>query len=136
MPTAKPGCAFFILFLVTASLHGEPPSTELQVIFMEPETASSKDSLPAFHEITDQTRLKTYQQWIQNDAANWAFDLYSKAWKIKSKQDTNPVYYIAIVPEGNHARIGFQLSSDSGMQSFPKTTYIELDPDESVFKAT
>ena len=54
-----------------------------QIIFMEPEPSQQKEELPSYHAITDENRLSEYKKWIDNDAARWAFDLFSRAWKIK-----------------------------------------------------
>ncbi len=133
-------CALVIALLVGTVGNGEIQNNELQIVFMEPETSQSKEALPAFRQITDAGRLKTYHEWLNNDAARWAFDLYQQAWKIGYKDipamAANPVYYIAIVPDGNHAKIGFELSGQTDKQTLSDSTYIELDPDEWVFKTT
>ena len=100
-----------------------------QIIFMEPEALEQKEKLPAYSVVTDDKRLSEYKQWLENDAARWAFDLYSRALKIKNKQSA---YHIALVEGGNHAEVGFRI----GEESFPDKSYIKLDPDKSVFKAT
>jgi Type II secretion system (T2SS), protein K len=106
------------------------------VFFMEP-ADSSKGKLPVYRLITDENRLNTYVQWIQNDAAKWALDLYGRAWKIAKAQSTHqPAYFIALVPGGNHADVGFTLLKDAGEESFPNSTYIKLDPDPATFKTT
>jgi predicted nucleic acid-binding OB-fold protein len=126
-----------LLFWTVA--YGQPAKNPLRIIFMDPDPSQPKNSLPAFRIVTDANRLKTYHEWLNNDAAQWAFDLYDRAWNIEFKDTeaaTNPTYYIAIVPDGNHAKVGFQLSSQSNKQTLPDSTYIELDPDEWVFKTT
>lgn len=103
---------------------------------MEPEKTQEEDPLPAFRVVTDESRLNTYRKWIDNDAARWAFDLYSRAWKMKNKDDGSPSYYIALVEGGNHAEVGFRIRGESDEQSFPDSTYIKLEPDGNVFKTT
>jgi hypothetical protein len=100
---------------------------------MEPEKAQTDEALPAFRLVTDEAKLSTYRKWIDNDAARWAFDLYSRTLKIKHK---DAAYYVALVEGGNHAEVGFKLLSASGEQSFPDSTYIKLDPNDKEFKAT
>ena len=107
-----------------------------QVFFMLPEKAQKDETLPAYRLVTDESKLATYRKWIDNDAARWAFDLYSRAWKIKHKDSENTSYYIALVEGGNHADVGFRLLSGSGEQSFPNSSYIKLDPDYREFKTT
>jgi hypothetical protein len=129
--------AFCLALLLTGIVHGQTENKSLHIVFIEPDPSQPKDSLPAFRPVTDADRLKTYHEWINNDGARMAFDLYDRAWKIefKDKPAANPSYYIAIVPEGNHAKVGFKLATESGEQTFPNSTYIELDPDEWVFKS-
>ena len=103
-------------------------------VFMEAVSTEEKESLPAYRAITDPDRIKTYSQWVDNDAAKWAFDLYGRAWKIAHPNSEKTSYYIALVSGGNHAEVGFKLVTDSGKQSFPTMSYIKLDPDPSVFK--
>ena len=120
----------FAILLYSSIAHGVTP----QVFFMEPEKTQKEEGLPAFRLVTDESKLNIYKKWIDNDAARWAFDLYARALKIKQK-DTD-AYYVALVEGGNHAEVGFKLLSDSGEQSFPDSSYIKLDPDPTVFKAT
>lgn len=128
------------VFLFCAIAFGQNEENKLRIVFLEPDAASTKDSLPTFRIISDSNRLKTYHEWLNNDAAQWAFALYEQTWKIKYKESpaiaTNPVYYIGIVPDGNQAKVGFRLINESGKQTFEYSTYIELDPDEWVFKTT
>jgi hypothetical protein len=101
---------------------------------MEPEKTQQKETLPAFRLVTDENKLSIYKKAIDNEAAHWAFDLYSRALKIKRKDTAG--YYIALVEGGNHAEVGFRLITGFGEQSFPDSSYIKLDPDGKDFKAT
>lgn len=127
-------------FLFCTIAFGQNEESTLRIVFLEPDATSAKDSLPTFRIISDSNRLKTYREWLNNDAAQWAFDLYERAWKIKYKETpeiaANPVYYLGVVPDGNHAKVGFQFTSESGKQTFEHSTYIELDPDELAFRST
>ncbi len=118
-----------LLFFCTGA-HAQP----LNVLFMEPDTTRAKAELPAFQLIYDVQRLKTYNGWLNNGAARWAFDLYEQAWKISNPSVAS--YYIALVPGGNHAKVGFQLSDGSLVKALPHMTYIELEPEEQVFITT
>lgn len=120
----------FAILLYSSIAFGQSP----QVFFMEPEKTQQKESLPVYRLITDAGKISTYKKWIDNEAAHWAFDLYSRALKIKHKDSAG--YYIALVEGGNHADVGFRLITASGEQSFPDSSYIKLDPDGKDFKAT
>jgi hypothetical protein len=122
--------AVVIILVCFSKLQAATP----QVFFMEPEKTQEKETIPVYRLVTDETRLSTFRKWIDNDAARWAFDLYSRALKIKHKD--NAGYYIALVEGGNHAEVGFRLLSSSGEQTFPDSSYIKLDPDGKDFKAT
>jgi hypothetical protein len=100
--------AIFAILLFSSITQAATP----QVFFMEPEKTQKEETLPAFRLVTDENKLNTYKKWIDNDAAQWAFDLYSRALKIKHK-DTD-VYYVALVEGGNHAEVGFKLLSAAG----------------------
>ena len=65
--------------------HQSTQAATPQVFFMEPEKSQKEETLPAFRLVTDESKLSTYKKWIDNDAARWAFDLYSRALKIKHK---------------------------------------------------
>lgn len=118
------------ILLYSSIAFGQSP----QVFFMEPEKTQQKESLPAYRLVSDESKLITYKKAIDNDAAHWAFDLYSRALKIKHKD--SDAYYVALVEGGNHAEVGFKLATVSGEQSFPDSSYIKLDPDGKDFKAT
>ncbi|HSE42903.1 MAG TPA: hypothetical protein VLH08_19230, partial [Acidobacteriota bacterium] len=124
--------AIFAILLYSSIAQTATP----QVFFMEPGKAPKDETIPAFRLVTDENKLNTYRKWIDNDAARWAFDLYSRAWKIKHKDAENTSYYIALVEGGNHAEVGFRLLNTSGEQSFPDSSYIKLDPESGAFKAT
>ena len=103
-----------------------------QVFFMEPADSANEKSSD-YRLITEQSRMSEYEKLIANDAARWALDLYSRAWKTAGNQG-EPTYYIALVPDGNHADLGFTLINGTAKQELAKMVYIKLDPDPSSFK--
>jgi hypothetical protein len=111
---------------------GWSSATQPQVFFLEP--AAGDSTVPKYRLITDEIRLNQYRQWISNDAAQWALDLYTRAWKIAGNQTAEPTYYIVLIPEGNQADLGFTLLDGTTEQSLPQTVYIKLDPDPSSFR--
>ena len=88
--------AIFAIILYSSIVFAATP----QVFFMEPEKTQKDETLPAFRLVTDESKLTTYRKWIDNDAARWAFDLYSRALKIKGK---DAAYYVALVEGGNNS---------------------------------
>src|SRR5262249_30541712 len=45
-------------------------------------------------------------------------------------------YYVALVPGGNHAAVGFRLAAGQRTNEFPRHPYILLDPEASRFDTT
>lgn len=81
-----------------------------------------------------------YLPWLENDAARRALKLYAQAHAIVEAQG-NPQrqprdYYIALVPGGNHAAVGFRLRTEAGIEDHPRQAFILLDPDPRPFSST
>lgn len=127
-------CALLLAFPAEAQVEG------VRLMFMEPEATAEAGQPPTYRLVTDPERAKTYTAWTNNEAARMALELYQRAWRIAHKNDQaraqNPVYYIALVPEGNHADVGFRLRSDAGQEAYPHMAYVKLDPDEPTFRTT
>jgi hypothetical protein len=134
-------CYSFVLALLPHTfLQAQPGPEGLRIVFMEPDSTHETGSLPAFRAVADAARLRTYRAWLDNDAARWAFDLYRRAWAIERGYDpTLPpeaVYYIALVPGGNNAAVGFRLYENADAQDYPRATYIKLAADDWLFDST
>ena len=134
-------CISFVLpFLLQPFLRAQPGPAGLRIVFMEPDSAHEAGPLPAFRVVTDETRLRMYRAWIDNDAARWAFDLYRRAWTIERRHEpelpADAAYYVALVPGGNNAAVGFRLYENMAVQSYPRATYIKLAPDDWLFDST
>ena len=127
------GCLFFMLLLISAA---QAQVEGVRIVFMEPEAASEKDQLPGYRSIEDSERIKTYTGWMNNGAARMAMDLYKRASRIAQKSESPAAYYIALVPGGNHADLGFRLRTGSGWESHERTAYIKLAPEDWVFATT
>jgi len=127
------------MFLVLPLVAGADAEKGIAIVFIEPVKTQAGGASPLFKEITDASLINRYHAWMENDAARWALKLFQRAWEIRNektqKSAEKPVYYVAIVPEGNEGKVGFRLLTNSGEQSFANRTYIELDPDEEVFKS-
>lgn len=81
-----------------------------------------------------------YRAWLENDTARSALRLYADAFAIL-EQSGNPQkqprdYYVALVPDGNHAAVGFELVTDHGVEDHSRHAYILLDPGPRSFSDT
>jgi len=139
----KPAVFFIIIilsFAFSSWVSAQTAAESLRIVFMEPDTVHRADTLPAYRTVLDSERLATYRKWCQNEAAQMAFDLFERTWKILEKSGSAglqvPVYHIALVPEGNYAAVGFRLFGDSGIERHPNTPYIKLDPSDWSFNTT
>lgn len=81
-----------------------------------------------------------YLPWLDNDAARRALRLYTQAWRI-AEENGNPQrqpreYFIALVPDGNHASVGLRVKTEAGVEEFPRLAYMLLDPNPRSFAST
>ncbi|MBI1850424.1 MAG: general secretion pathway protein GspK [Planctomycetes bacterium] len=133
----------FVLGVVVASSSGtvraEAPVEGVRVVFLEPEAESGDRAGALYRLVSDPARVQSLTNWMANESARLAMDLYRRAWRIGHKGEPiedQPIYYVALVPEGNHADIGFRLKTDAGTEECPKTPYIKLAPQEPAFATT
>jgi hypothetical protein len=109
------------------------------VIFLEPidkvETASAEIAakMPRYRKAADQAK---YSPWLHNASAERALRLYRTAWEIDHAGGGTPDYYVALVPGGNHATVGFQLQTGDKIEDLPRQAYILLDADPELFETT
>ena len=127
---------YFILLLFL----NVPAVAQIQnthIVFIEPNGVPDTNKLPVYQRVTDPQRLKTYHTWLDNDAARMAISLYERAWQIsQSDQAQPPVYYIALLPGGNNADLGFQLREDEKLVDYSQVPYIKLAPEDWTFTTT
>ncbi|HVN31178.1 MAG TPA: hypothetical protein VMT45_04265 [Thermoanaerobaculaceae bacterium] len=109
-------------------------------VFMEPEGAQAAGEAPLYRLVTDPERISRLGRWLQNDSARWAADVYRRARTVAGARgfvDTQPVqYFIALVPDGNSAAVGFRLRTGKALQEYPRAAYIQLGPEEWRFTTT
>jgi hypothetical protein len=109
------------------------------VVFLEPagkvNTASAeiREIMPLYRRVTDASK---YEPWLQNESAQRALRLYAQAARIAAPGATVPDYYVALVPGGNHAAVGFRLETTSGVKEYPRTAYILLEAGPAWFETT
>jgi hypothetical protein len=105
---------------------------------MEPRTTGGF-GLPTYRAVTNEARLRELHQWLDNESARRALDLYALACgAADSAADgtSPPPYYIALVPGGNHADRGFALQTDTSTKDHSQRPYIKLDADPDTFQTT
>ena len=110
----------------------------IPVVFMEAAAGARTDSV--YRQVTDSQRLGQYRRWLDNESARFALRLYAEARDVARTErglSLQPeAYYIALVPGGNHASVGFRIASDSGTRAYPDAAYILLDPEDWRFATT
>jgi hypothetical protein len=110
-----------------------------QVIFLEPvgkvntAAAEIREKMPVYRRVADASK---YEPWLRNECAARALRLYAEAARITAPGAGVPAYYVALVPGGNHAAVGFRLETSAGVQEYPKTAYILLDAEPGRFETT
>ena len=109
------------------------------VIFLEPvgtvNTAAAEiaATMPLYRKAADQAK---YFAWLHNASAERALRLYRAAWEIGHAGGGTPDYYVALVPGGNHASVGFRLQNGDKIADLPRQPYILLDADPERFETT
>lgn len=127
-----------LLLLLTAAASAQTDG--VQFVFMSAEKPAEQSSAPAYRVVNDAKLIKKYHNWLNNEAAKQALDLYQLAWRIAHKQDQadngKPVYYIALIEDGNYADIGFRLRDGERWVVHTRTPYIKISPQPSAFITT
>jgi hypothetical protein len=107
---------------------------------MEPAGPVPKVAPPTCKLVTDADRINTYTGWLDNEAARRALDLYALASRIAGGETAAPAprpkYYVLLVPQGNHAAVGFRMQTDSGTDDHLQQPFIKLDPLQRSFDTT
>ena len=89
--------------------------------------------MPRYRKAADQSK---YAAWLNNASAERALRLYRAAWEIDHAGAGTPDYYVALVPGGNHADVGFRLQNGDKIEDFPRQAYILLDAEPEAFETT
>lgn len=109
------------------------------VIFLEPvgkldtRGAEVTEKMPLYRKAADPGR---YAGWLQNESAQRALRLYRAGFEIAHPGGGTPDYYVALVPGGNHAAVGFRLEKGERVEELPHQTYILLDAEPWRFETT
>ena len=77
-----------------------------------------------------------YSAWLHNESAERALRLYRAAYELTHAGGGTPDYYVALVPGGNHASVGFRLQDGEKAVEFPRQAFILLDAEPSRFEDT
>ena len=109
------------------------------VVFLEPvgkvdtNRAEIRGVTPLYRRVADPAK---YTPWLENDSARRALRLYRAGYEIAHPGAGTPDYYVALVPDGNHASVGFRLQDADKMVEYAKQAYILLDPSPAEFAST
>ena len=120
---------------------GAPPvAARVGACFVEPDPQAPAGALPCYRPITDPARLASLAGDLDNEAARWALDLYSRARAVAAARygaAAQPAEYtIAIVPDGSSSAVGFRLRGAAGIEEHPRAAYVRLGPESWRFAAT
>ena len=128
----------FASFLLLCGESGLAKEGETRIVFIEPAKSLSSQDLPVYQIVTDAARIGTYEGWMANESARMAIDLYARAWTLSSqgKHGASPIYYVALVPGGNHAAVGLRFLKAPDLDAHARTSFIKLAPEEWVFSTT
>jgi hypothetical protein len=113
-----------------------------QVVFLEPmgNVDTSGAEVRAERTVYRVIDGSGYRPWLENESARRALALYRLAFAVLTSagnpQRQPSSYYVALVPGGNHAAVGFRVRNDSGIEEHDKQAYILLDADARSFQTT
>ena len=119
--------------------HGLWAQDLANAIFLEPagkvdtRGAEVADKMPLYRRAPDPAK---YSAWLHNESAERALRLYRAGYEITHTGGGTPDYYVALVPGGNHAAVGFRLQSGEKIEEFPRQAYILLDAQPYRFETT
>jgi hypothetical protein len=111
-----------------------------QVVFLEPvgkidTNRAEVEGAPKRFQRVDGSK---FQPWLENDWARRALRLYEQAFAVLeaagNPQKQPREYFVALVPGGNHASVGFAIEGENVDHS--KHAYILLDAEKSRFEST
>ena len=129
----------FILVSLAVALHTAFAEDLVRVTFLEPlakidtNTTEIAEKHPLFRKVADASH---YNEWLHNEYAERAFRLYRAACDIVDPAGGVPDYFIALVPDGNHAAVGFRIQGKGGSEEHPRQPYILLDAQPERFQTT
>lgn len=109
------------------------------VIFLEPvgkvdtSGAEVRGAMPLYHRAADPAK---YRPWLENESAKRALRLYRAGYEIAHPGGDTPDYYVALVPGGNHADVGFKVQDGEKVEEHPRQAYILLDAQPDRFEST
>jgi hypothetical protein len=136
----RPGLLILALIVLAQRPATGLAQETMSVTFLEPDESAPSEGLAAYREIVDPEQIDRYKAWLENESAGWALDLYEQTLRL-ARQRGLPgrqlgTYYIALVPGGNYAEVGFRLREGDGWAEYTNTPYIILGPQEWRFATT
>jgi hypothetical protein len=132
-------CKLALGLALVAAWHGLRARDLANVIFLEPvgkvdtHGAEIAAKMPVYRRASNPEK---YAAWLHNESAERALRLYCAAFELTNAEGGTPDYYVALVPGGNHASVGFRLQDGEKMAELPKQAYILLDAEPDRFETT
>ena len=109
------------------------------VVFLEPvgkvDTGGAEihTQMPVYRRAADPEK---YAAWLRNESAERALRLYRAGYELAHPGGGKPDYYVALVPGGNHAAVGFRLENGTEVEDHARQAYILLDAQPWRFETT
>jgi hypothetical protein len=129
-----------VMAWAAVAVAGEVAVGGVRFVFMEPEGGQPEGQPPLYRLVSDPEQIARYGRWLENDSARWAVDVYRRARTVAAARGlagNQPAeYFVALVPDGNNAAVGFRLRTEKAVQAYPRTAYIQLGPEEWRFTTT
>jgi hypothetical protein len=128
-----------ILVLAGLAAAAAWAQTPVNVVFLEPlgnvDTSGAEvtQKNPLYRKVADTAR---YTAWLHNESAERALRFYRDACEVARPGGGVPEYYVALVPGGNHADVGFRVQNGGDVEEHARQPYILLDPDPLSFETT
>ena len=138
MPHSAP-CRLALALTLLSLSSGARAQDLANVIFLEPvgkldaRGAEITEKMPLYRKAAGPAR---FSEWLSNESAERALRLYRAAYEIVSPGGVKPDYYVALVPGGNHAAVGFRLQDGEKTAEYPRQAYILLDAQPYRFETT
>jgi DNA uptake protein ComE-like DNA-binding protein len=109
------------------------------VVFLEPVSkvdtggAEIHAQMPVYRLVADPAK---YAAWLHNESAERALRLYRAGYELTHPGGGKPDYFVALVPGGNHASVGFRMERGTEMEEHARQPYILLDAQPYRFEST
>ena len=128
--------SLFTPLLILICVLGHTGTGDVQVVFIEP--LPEADEPDVYQLVGDPERVTLLESWLANESSELALDLFAMAWDLTPQglRGEPPVFYVALVPGGNHASVGLRLEDDEDPEAHARTSFMKLSEESWAFSTT